>query len=138
MIKQALSGDIRAGAFSLAMDSDRFVFKMIAAVANLRTRFERIPYGDQAPFITAELFSELGGFAEIPLMEDVDLFRRLKQAGERLVLLKDTVVTSPRRYEREGVLRRVLGNFLLRLRFALGTPAHRLVTSYAPHTEEDK
>ncbi len=132
-VDRALDGGrVRAGAFSLAIDSPRVSLAMVARFANLRSRFERVPYGDQAPFLDAGLFRELGGFAPIPIMEDVDLFKRLKQRGEPIAILKEPVLTSPRRWERDGVARRTLGNWRLRLRYALGAAPEDLARSYRP------
>ncbi|OIQ51001.1 Glycosyl transferase family 2 [Pseudodesulfovibrio hydrargyri] len=128
--------DVRAGAFSLAVDSPRTSLAVVARFANLRSRFERVPYGDQAPFLDAALFRELGGFAPIPIMEDVDLFRRLKRRGEPIAILRERVLTSPRRWERDGVVRRTLGNWRLRLCYALGAAPEDLARSYRPDREE--
>ncbi|XXJ18974.1 TIGR04283 family arsenosugar biosynthesis glycosyltransferase [Desulfovibrio caledoniensis] len=127
---------VRAGAFSLAVDSPRVSLAVVAWFANLRSRFERVPYGDQAPFMDAALFRELGGFAPIPIMEDVDLFRRLRRLGEPVTILKERVLTSPRRWEKDGVVRRTLGNWRLRLRYALGAAPEDLARSYRPDREQ--
>ena len=68
-----------AGAFDLAIDSDRLLLKYIAVRASFRSRLNRIPYGDQAIFIRKDYFDRIGKFKEIPLMEDVDLMRRIKK-----------------------------------------------------------
>ncbi|WP_338669862.1 TIGR04283 family arsenosugar biosynthesis glycosyltransferase [Pseudodesulfovibrio methanolicus] len=130
-------GRVRAGAFSLAIDSRRWALAVVARFANLRSRLERVPYGDQAPFLDAALFRELGGFATIPIMEDVELFRRLKRRGEPVAILGERVLTSPRRWERDGVVRRTLGNWRLRLRYALGAAPEDLARSYRPGSGED-
>jgi rSAM/selenodomain-associated transferase 2 len=130
------TGGVRAGAFSLAIDSPRPALAVVAWFANLRSRLERIPYGDQAPFLNAMLFRELGGFAPIPIMEDVALFRRLKRRGEPVAILKERVLTSPRRWDKDGVVRRTLGNWRLRLRYALGAAPEDLVRSYKPDGEK--
>jgi rSAM/selenodomain-associated transferase 2 len=130
------TGGVRAGAFSLAIDSPRPALAMVARFANLRSRLERVPYGDQAPFLHAMLFRELGGFAPIPIMEDVDLFRRLKRRGEPVAILKERVLTSPRRWDKDGVVRRTLGNWRLRLRYALGAAPDELARSYKPDGEK--
>ncbi|MEZ7196900.1 TIGR04283 family arsenosugar biosynthesis glycosyltransferase [Pseudodesulfovibrio karagichevae] len=126
---------VRAGAFSLAIDSPRISLAVVARFANLRSRIERVPYGDQAPFFDAGLFRELGGFAPIPIMEDVELFRRLKRRGEPVAILKERVLTSPRRWERDGVARRTLGNWRLRLRYAMGAAPEDLARRYRPDGE---
>jgi len=122
----------RAGAFSLAIDSPRPALAVVARCATLRSRIERVPYGDQAPFFEAGLFRELGGFASIPVMEDVELFRRIRHRGEPVVILRERALTSARRWEKDGVVRRTLGNWGLRLRYALGESPESLARSYRP------
>lgn len=134
-VRDALSDDIQAGAFSLAFDSSRPALSMVAFFANMRTHWERIPYGDQAHFLAADFFRDLNGYTDFPIMEDVDLFLRIRQRGERIVLLRERVLTSPRRFEADGVLRRVLSNWRLRLRFGFGASPFDLVREYRPHDE---
>ena len=68
------------GAFDLGIKSDKFIFKMIGTLSSLRSRLNRIPFGDQAIFIRKEYFNQIGGYKEIPLMEDVELMRRIKKS----------------------------------------------------------
>ncbi|MHC4575704.1 MAG: TIGR04283 family arsenosugar biosynthesis glycosyltransferase, partial [Planctomycetota bacterium] len=91
------------GAFDLGIDTDRPLLKYIAARARFRSRLNRIPYGDQAIFIRKSYFDEIGRFKEIPLMEDIDLMRRIKKDGRKIYILPDRVSTSARRWQREGV-----------------------------------
>jgi len=135
-IRRALDGRAMVGAFSLAIDSSRASLSVIACFANLRSRIERVPYGDQAQFMTADLFRELGGFADIPIMEDLELFRRIRKAGLPIVILRDRVLTSPRRWEAEGVLRRTVTNWWLRIRYRFGVPPEMLKRQYRPHGGE--
>lgn len=121
-----------AGAFTLSFDSDEFAFKVISFFANLRTWIERTPYGDQAQFIKTEDFRSLSGFADIPIMEDVELFKRVRMEGLPIAILKGRVTTSVRRWKSEGVLRRTLKNWWLRIRFAFGTPPEKLAKHYHP------
>ncbi len=113
------------GAFRLAIDSPRRSLRMIARAANWRTRLSGVPYGDQGIFVRRAIFNELGGFPDLPLMEDLEFARRLKRKG-RVVLLTGPIVTSPRRWEREGVGFVTLRNQLFVLLFFLGVPPARL------------
>jgi len=135
VVRAGLADTFRAGAFSLAFDSSRVSLSVVAFFANLRTCWERIPYGDQVHFITADFFGEMNGYAAIPIMEDVELFLRIRQRGERIALLREHALTSPRRFEADGVLRRVLSNWRLRLRFGFGASPSDLVREYRPHDE---
>lgn len=122
------SGDV-GGAFRLAFEGGGARLALVALAANLRTAVTRIPYGDQAPFVARDLYERLGGHRPWPLLEDVDLFRRLRGEG-RIALLPDPVRTSPRRYREKGVLRTALLNRWILLRFALGASPEALARSY--------
>ncbi|MCJ2166313.1 TIGR04283 family arsenosugar biosynthesis glycosyltransferase [Pseudodesulfovibrio sp. S3-i] len=135
-VRAALTAPVAAGAFSLSIDSPRRSLAVIAYFANLRTRWQRIPYGDQALFFTAEFFRELGGFAPIPIMEDVELFRRIRNLGVPIHIVRDRVLTSPRRWERDGVLKRTLSNWRLRIRYGIGVAPEVLADEYQPHDKD--
>lgn len=118
------------GAFDLAIDSERLFLKYIAARASVRSRLNRIPYGDQAIFIDRTYFESLGGFKEIPIMEDVELMRRIKRDGRMIHILRDRVTTSARRWEAEGPLYTTLRNQCLMLLYYLGVSPERLSRFY--------
>jgi rSAM/selenodomain-associated transferase 2 len=122
--------DYVGGAFDLKIDSDRLFLKYISARASLRSRWNRIPYGDQAIFIRKKYFNQLGGYQEIPLMEDVDLMRRIKKDGKKIVILHDKVITSARRWESDGVLYTTMRNQILVKLFYLGISPHKLAKYY--------
>ncbi|EGY26865.1 N-acetylglucosaminyltransferase [Desulfovibrio sp. A2] len=121
---------VRAGAFTLSIDAPGAWFRVVEALANLRNRLTRTPYGDQAQFFRAELFRAMGGYPDQPLMEDVEIMRRLRGLGEPLALLPQRVVTSARRWRDEGAVRCTLRNVCLRLLYALGVPAQLLARWY--------
>lgn len=127
-----VAGDPRytGGAFRLRFDSDRPVYKAMAAMVSIRTRLNRMPYGDQAIFLRRTAFDALGGFAAIPVMEDVDLVRRIRRRGWRLRMLDAAVVTSRRRMEAEGLLRAVTRNIALVALYRLGVSPARLAAWY--------
>ncbi len=101
------------GAFDISIDDGRKVFRLIERTANLRSRLSCIPYGDQAIFVRSCVFSSIGGYCNIPIFEDVDLMRRIKAAGLELGFIDSPVVTSARRWQREGVLRTTFRNWLI-------------------------
>jgi rSAM/selenodomain-associated transferase 2 len=121
---------IVGGAFDLKIRSPKKRYRLIETMANARSRITRIPYGDQAIFIRSGTFKRLGGFADIPLMEDVELMRRIKKRKERIVILHQRVETSARRWEREGAVKCTLRNWLLISLYLLGTPPKRLAEFY--------
>src|SRR5262249_9896303 len=120
-------GDPRvvAGRFDVRFDNPGPAFRMIAALMNLRSRLSGIATGDQAIFVRRAVFEALGGYAEIPLMEDVELTRRLKRAG-RLAALRLRVTTAARKWERDGVVRTILLMWALRFLYAVGVSPARL------------
>jgi rSAM/selenodomain-associated transferase 2 len=113
------------GRFDVAFDSRRPIMRATAALMNLRSRLSGIATGDQAIFVRRAVFEAMGGFPDIPLMEDVEFSRRLKRRG-RLACLRLRVTTSARKWEREGPLRTVLLMWSLRLLYFLGAPPRRL------------
>lgn len=132
-VARAIEGGADAGAFSLQIDSEHLGLKVVAWFANLRSRLEKIPYGDQVQFVRAEAFRTLGGYASIPIMEDVDLFRRIRQQHIPMIILPEKVATSSRRWDNEGILYRTLNNWRLRLLYRFGVSPEKLVASYRPH-----
>lgn len=132
IIETVSSGLCQAGAFGLAIDSRRASLRLIAAAARLRTRITGIPFGDQAVFMAREYFNAVGGYADIPLMEDVELMRRVKKHGGGIVILPERVSTSARKWDRDGVLYSVLRNWGLQLAYGCGVAPDRLARFYYP------
>jgi GT2 family glycosyltransferase len=97
---------------------------------NWRSRLTRIATGDQAIFIRREVFYRLGGYCDMPLMEDIDLSRRMKRAG-RIACLRERVTTSARRWQQDGVVRTILLMWSLRLLYFLGASPASLARVYA-------
>jgi len=130
-IRTALADNhIVGGAFDLGIQSDRLVYKIIAAAASLRSRITHIPYGDQAIFIKKRFFFRMGGFQAIPIMEDVDLMWRIKKKQCKIKILPDKVKTSPRRWQKEGVLYCTLRNWFIMLLYLTGVSPARLIRFY--------
>lgn len=124
-------GKYIGGAFDLGIDSDKTIFKIISFMASLRARLTQIPYGDQAIFIRREYFDKVNGYPDIPLMEDVALMRRLKREGYKISILPDRVITSSRRWKREGVLYTTLRNWIISMLYILGVPVEKLKRFYS-------
>ena len=131
----AAGRDVVGGAFRLGIESPRPSLALVAASANVRSRLTGHPYGDQALFVRAEAYRAVGGFAPLPIMEDIDLCRRLWRVG-RLVQLDLSVRVSARRWEREGTLYATLRNAALAGLFYLGVDPARLARWYRPEPAE--
>lgn len=119
------------GRFDVRLSVERPAFRLVAALMNLRSRIGGIATGDQALFVRRDWFEAEGGYPDQPLMEDVELARRLKRRG-RPLCLRARVLTSSRRWERDGVARTILLMWWLRLAYAAGADPHRLVRHYYP------
>jgi len=130
-IREALHKEqVVGGAFDLAIQSRQPALRLIARVASLRSRATRVPYGDQAIFLRRACFAALGGYGNIPLMEDVDLMRRVKKTGGKIVFISDRVYSSARRWEQEGVVYCTIRNWTLITLYLLGVSPARLAKHY--------
>ena len=117
------------GRFDVRIDGRHPLLRAVERLMNARSRLTGIATGDQAIFVTRALFTAIGGFPDMPLMEDVELSRRLKRFGAPLCL-HHRIVTSGRRWEKRGVLRTILLMWGLRLAYWLGVDPHRLAVRY--------
>lgn len=118
------------GAFSLGMDTDRIILKFIAWTANVRVWLTRVPFGDHAIFLRREYFQEIGGYKDIPLMEDVELMERIRKSGGKILILKEKVKTSPRKWETGGIFRTTFRNQIIRRLYRLGVSPDTLHRIY--------
>lgn len=119
----------RWGRFDVTIAGATPMLRLVARSMNARSRMTGIATGDQAIFARRDAFEAVGGFPEIPLMEDIALSKRLKRLSPPLCL-RERVVTSGRRWERHGTLRTILLMWRLRLAFALGADPRRLARDY--------
>ncbi|HSA86535.1 MAG TPA: TIGR04283 family arsenosugar biosynthesis glycosyltransferase [Nitrospira sp.] len=117
------------GRFNVRFDTPSAWGRVISSFMNYRSRLTSIVTGDQALFVRRQVFELLGGFSEIPLMEDIEFSRRLQQAG-RIVALRDTVVTSFRRWHTQGPLRTIVLMWTLRFLYWVGVSPHQLARVY--------
>ena len=118
------------GCFRFALDSPAHWARWIEWGVRIRVHLFDLPYGDQALFVRRAVFDELEGYRDLPLMEDVDFVRRLRRRGGRLEHADVPALTSARRWERDGWLRRTLENSLLLMLFLAGCPPERLRRRY--------
>ncbi len=119
---------IVGGRFKVRLDNQRTIYRIIGGLINLRDRFTNGFTGDQSIFIRRNVFERLGGYRDFPLMEDLDLARRMRRTGPpehqwragKLVRLPLSVTTSARRWEQHGLIRTILLMWLIRILFLLG------------------
>jgi rSAM/selenodomain-associated transferase 2 len=131
---RALPQSIVGGAFRFAVASPRPAFRAIEWGVAWRCRLLRLPFGDQGLFARRGAYGSIGGFRPYPLMEDVDFVRRLRRAG-RLAFPRTRAFTSPRRWERHGVVGATLRNWWLLAQYAAGRRPEDLARLYdSPHS----
>ena len=118
------------GAFRQRINSTRQIFRAIETGNDWRVRARGMAFGDQAVFVRRTLFKEHGGFAEVPLMEDVDFSKRFRRI-EKPVLLDGPVTVDARRWEANGPVCQTLLNWTLQLRYACGASPETLRKVYA-------
>jgi rSAM/selenodomain-associated transferase 2/rSAM/selenodomain-associated transferase 1 len=118
-----------AGAFELQIDGVGAGLRWVEWGVRWRSRWLQMPYGDQAIFLKAGMFRELGGFPELPIMEDFELIRQLQRRGQ-IAIVPEPVLTSGRRWQKLGVVRTTLLNQAIVVAYLLGMAPHRLVRWY--------
>ncbi|AMJ63208.1 TIGR04283 family arsenosugar biosynthesis glycosyltransferase [Bosea sp. PAMC 26642] len=121
-------GEDRAAAFAFALDDDAPAARRLERIVAWRSRILALPYGDQGLLISRKLYDEIGGFRPLPLMEDVDLVRRIGR--RRLHILDVRAVTSAARYRRDGYRRRSLRNLVCLSLWFAGVPPRLIAKLY--------
>ena len=125
-VRRAL-GDpgVAGGAFRLRFDERSPAMLWIEWFVRVRIALWRLPYGDQGLFVRRPVFEAIGGVPQVPLMEDLDLVARIKERG-RFVMLRESVVTSARRYRERGVLRTLIHHWVALAGWRAGIDRDRL------------
>jgi rSAM/selenodomain-associated transferase 2 len=118
-----------AGAFELAIDGSSRSLRWVERLVKWRSRFLFLPYGDQAIFISKSAFMEVGGFADLPIMEDFEFIRRIKRQG-KIAIAPATVTTSDRRWRKLGVWQTTLINQMMLIGYFLGIDPTKLSQFY--------
>ncbi len=128
-VRAAAARGAPGGAFFLRFDADRPLQRLGSWLVNRRTRWLRVPLGDQAQWATRETFERLGGFPDWPLLEDVDFMLRLRRLPG-FAIIEAPVTTGARRFLELGSVRTVAINWLIWLLFFCGVSPHRLARLY--------
>ncbi|MGH8568168.1 MAG: TIGR04283 family arsenosugar biosynthesis glycosyltransferase [Gammaproteobacteria bacterium] len=129
LITRAMDGGRVWGRFDVKIEGRHAMLRVVARLMNLRSRLTGIATGDQAIFVSRRVFRAIGGYPDIPIMEDIALSRRLRSLG-RPACLYERVTTSGRRWETQGVWRTILLMWRLRLRYFLGADPGKLAAHY--------
>lgn len=122
--------EVAGGSFRFAMRSHAPIARVLEFGVRLRTIWLNLPYGDQALFLHRDVFDAVGGYREMPIMEDLELVRRLRRHGLRLWHSSLAATSSARRWERDGWVTRSASNLALALLFLLGVHEGRLARAY--------
>jgi rSAM/selenodomain-associated transferase 2 len=130
LIAAALAQDTEGwGRFDIQLSGRRFIYRIISCCINVRSRLTGIATGDQAIFVSRDLFNKIGGYPAIALMEDIALSRRLC-LYHRPLCLPAKVISSSRRWEKRGVFKTIVKMWWLRLRYFLGADPDKLAKLY--------
>lgn len=120
LVRQTLAKPgVVAGAFELGIDARGWKLRLVEWLVKWRSRLFQMPYGDQAIFLKSSTFQAIGGFPELPIMEDFELVRQLQRVG-KIAIAPASVITSGRRWQRLGVIRTTLINQRVILAYLLG------------------
>ena len=136
-IRRADADGAVGGCYRLEIDSPRWQARVIERGVRWRVRWLGLAYGDQGLFIRRDLFRAIGGYRELPIMEDADLVRRMRRHG-RLRHASVGVSVSARRWERDGWMRRTVSNLWILLRYLGGRSPDRLAASYPAWQDPEK
>ena len=126
-----------AGAFYQRIDGSARIYRWLERGNAWRVRWRGVAFGDQAIFIRRTTFDKLGGFPEMPIMEDLILMKQLRRLAKP-VLLPGPVHVSARRWKQRGVLRQTIRNWLLQVAYSLGVSPRRLARHYAPDGSDQR
>ncbi|PZR85795.1 MAG: glycosyl transferase [Hyphomicrobiales bacterium] len=117
------------GRFDVRISGNHWLLPIVARIMNLRSRLTRVATGDQAIFVRTAAFEAVGGFPDLPLMEDIELSRRLMRLA-RPICLRSKVTTSGRRWEKHGVMRTIILMWRLRFAYWCGADPNELAKRY--------
>jgi len=130
LVRDGLAHSARSwGRFDVTIEGRSRMLAVVAGLMNLRSRLTGIATGDQAMFVAREAFAKVGGFPDLPLMEDVALSRALKRISRPLCLAA-RATTSGRRWEKHGIIRTIVLMWRLRLAYFLGAEPATLARRY--------
>ena len=117
------------GRFNVTFSKNNFIFKILAWFMNKRSCLTGIVTGDHTLFIKRDTYFNCGGFSDIPIMEDIEISRRLKKHSDP-ICLSNSVITSSRKWEKQGIAKTILMMWALRAKFYFGVSAEKIVEQY--------
>jgi len=127
--EKTITQNLIGGCLSQQLSNRNFIFRLIELFGNLRARFTKIFYADQGIFVRRDIFHRIGGFPEVPLMEDAIFSRRLKRTGNTAVL-PQKIFVSTRRWDKKGVLKTIALQSFINILFMLKLPLNSISRIY--------
>jgi len=129
MLKALADEKVVGGVFEYSLDDERPFFRLVEFFSNRKNHLLKLFYGDMGIFVQHQTFDAMGGYREIPLMEDMDFCKRLKTFGN-IRILPYRIITSARRWHEEGIVKNITRNWALQIAWALGTSPEKLAIWY--------
>lgn len=117
------------GRFNVKLSGSHFLFRIIEKMINIRSCFSGVATGDQGIFVRRKIFESVGGYSEVPLMEDVALSKKLKNISQT-ACIKETLTTSSRRWKKNGIIKTILLMWKLRFLYWIGVTPDKLAKLY--------
>jgi len=127
--RKIMEGGFIGGCLTQRINKDACIFRFIEAEGNLRARITKIFYGDQGIFVKKDMFSKIGGFPEVPILEDVLFTKKLRRIGKTAVL-PQRIIVSPRRWEKQGIIKTTFLYSLITILFRLRFPLDKIKRLY--------
>lgn len=129
IIKSLAQTNSKWGYFNIGFTNRNLIFKVIAWFMNKRTRFTGIVTGDHTLFVERNIYLDSGGFSDIPIMEDIDISKRLNYFSSPTCIASNAI-TSSRKWETHGIISTILKMWLLRILFFFGISPHKISKMY--------
>ena len=129
IIEKIKAGPFIGGCLTQRIDKLGIMYRLIEGFGNIRARLTRVFYGDQGIFVRKDVFLNMGGFPEVPVMEDVLFTKKLRKLGKAIVL-PDKILASPRRWESRGIIRTALLYSFITILFWLKVPLDKIKSLY--------
>ena len=117
------------GRFDVSFNNSNWIFSVIAWFMNKRSCLTGVVTGDHAIFVNRDIYIRSGGFEDIPIMEDIEISKRLKKFSMP-ICLHDKVITSSRKWEAQGIIRTILKMWIMRSLYFCGIPTRKLEKLY--------
>lgn len=129
-VATALASGYVGGGFRQKIDGKRVLYRLIEIAGNIRGRYLNVFYGDSGIFLARTDFEKIGGFPDVPILEEMEFSKRLRQLGKP-TLLTPCIHISARRWEASGIVRTTLNNWLITALYFLGASPEKLARLYS-------